>query len=505
MRARKSALLLVVSLIRSGLGLISTLVVARFMGPTALGTITYLFGLVGLLAIVSDLGFSVAHLKRASEPTADLGACTGTFLTVKLGLCLVLLLVILGTPSVSKALGRPVVEGVEQTLAYYLIALVPLLNNLSQVALYTFEARQESARQSMATFLGGVATAIARIMVAVLGLGLVALSLAYSMEAIVVFIAAILLFRGYPLGRPRRETWIGYSQYAMPVLATTILSTITLNVSPVMIERLGNVTEVGYYGSVLGIATLIGRFSSAAMVVFFPQASEDAYLGQLDEIQRRLFVIERHLLNLTVPLAVLTMYFSPQIVNWVLGPDFLPAASVLAVLIVDAVITTFFQPYGMAVYAMGKPQYMVRSGLIQLGTLLAGSLILIPQRAGGLGALGAAIAMVIADTMSGLYQVYLTTRLAHIGLYGRWYAYVIAGALSYAVLRVLGSNVAGLSLSPVTPLALALAGWSVCTFCLALFGQLRHGDVRLYIDLVRPMKMWQYIRGELVRGSERIV
>lgn len=502
MRARKSLLLLIANLTRSGLGLISMLIVARWMGPAALGTITYLFGLVGLLAIISDLGFSIAHLKRVSEPMADLGACVGTFLSIKVALSLVLLVVITFAPSVGEILGRPIVEGALQRLAYYIIALTPLLNNLSQVALYTFEARQESARQSIVALIGGVATAIARIVVAIWGLGLVALSIAYSLEAMVIFIAAFSLFRGYPISRPRRKVLASYTRYAVPVLAATMLSTVILNVNPVMIERLWDVTEVGYYGGVLGIATLLGRFSSAAMVVFFPQASEEFSLGRPNEVRRQISVIERHLLNLTAPLAILIAYFSPQIVLWLLGPEFLRAAPVLAVLTIDAVVTMFFQPYGMAVYAMGKPQYMVVSSLIQLAVLLLGGVVLISRNMGGLGALGAAIAMIIADILSGLYQVYLTSRFAQIGLYKKWPAYAIAGIFTYGLLKIAGPVTGKLLPGGVALVMLVLGGLGIWALCLSLFGQLRRGDWLLYLDLIKPMKMWRYIRTELAGNSE---
>ncbi|MBC7263908.1 MAG: oligosaccharide flippase family protein [Chloroflexi bacterium] len=497
MRARKSLLLLVTNLTRSGLGLISMLVVARLMGPVALGTITYLFGLVGLLAIVSDLGFSVAHLKRASEPGADLGTCVGTFLSVKAILSLVLLLIILLAPPISGALGHPLLSGSIQTTAYYLIALTPLLNNFSQVVLFTFEARQEAARGSVAALLGGVVTATARIIVAVFGLGVVALSLAYSLEAVAVFIAALALYRGYPVSRPRREHLTSYTQYALPVLLASVLGTATLNVNPVLIEKLWDTVEVGYYGSVLGVANLIGRLSSAAMVIFFPQASEDIALGQLDEVRRRLLVVERHLLNLTVPLAVLIACFSPEIITWLLRPDFLPAAPVLAILAIDTVVTVFFQPYSMVIYAVEKHRYLVISALIQLATLVGMGLLLIPRGLGGLGAAGAAMAMLVADLVSGLYQVHLSAKFAQIGTYPKWFAYAIAGAASYTVLWVLGSFARPLGLIKIT--LLVPIGVGVCLVCLALFGQFHWDDLRLYLDLVSPAKMWQYVRKELAR------
>lgn len=497
MRARKSLLLLITNLSRSGLGLISMLVVARLMGPVALGTITYLFGLLGLLGIVSDLGFSVAHLKRASEPGADLGTCVGTFLSVKAVLALVLLLVILIAPPMSAALGQPLLEGETQILAYYLIALTPLLNNFSQVALFTFEARQEAALGSAATLFGGVITAAARITVAVLGLGVVALSLAYSLEAVAVFVAALVLYRGYPVSRPRREHLASYTQYALPVLLTNVLGTATLNVNPVLIEKLRGTMEVGYYGSVLGVANLLGRLSSAAMVIFFPQASEDIALGRLDEVRRRLLVVERHLLNLTVPMAVLIAYFSPEIVTWLLRPDFLPAAPVLAILAIDTVVSIFFQPYGMVIYAAEKHRHLVTSALIQLVTLVGMGLLLIPRGLGGFGAAGAAMAMLLADLVSGLYQVHLSAKFTQIGTYSKWFTYAIAGAASYIILWALGSFVSPLRITQIA--LLALTGIGVCFICLALFGQLHRDDLSLYLDLLSPAKMWRYIRDELAR------
>ena len=78
---RKSLLLLASTWSGSALGMIVSVLIARVLGPAALGTIGFSTGLVGLLMAALLPGFAQAHLKRLSEGQ-DAGRCIGTMAAI---------------------------------------------------------------------------------------------------------------------------------------------------------------------------------------------------------------------------------------------------------------------------------------------------------------------------------------------------------------------------------------------------------------------------------------
>src|SRR5882724_2186292 len=82
---RKSLLLLGTTWFGSALGMVVSILIARTLGPEAVGSIGYTIGLVGLVAAALLPGFGQAHLKRLAEGQ-DPGRCLGTMLTLQLAL-----------------------------------------------------------------------------------------------------------------------------------------------------------------------------------------------------------------------------------------------------------------------------------------------------------------------------------------------------------------------------------------------------------------------------------
>ncbi len=90
--SRKIALLFGAENINAIIGWIALLFVARKMGAAALGEFSYAMSLVGGFTFIAFFGFRMAHIKRISEGL-DLGKCIGTFLSIRLFLISLMLLI----------------------------------------------------------------------------------------------------------------------------------------------------------------------------------------------------------------------------------------------------------------------------------------------------------------------------------------------------------------------------------------------------------------------------
>jgi len=500
MLARKSLLLFIVNMAGSFLGFLSTIVIARWMGVEALGTVGYLLGLLGLLAVCLDMGLAFAHLKRVSETREDPAALIGTFLALKIVLVLVFLIATMLLPFVKGHLGQPLFENRNERYAYYIIAAFYILHSLSSVFLFTFEARLETAKQSIVAFAGSLLSFLAKVVVAILGLGVVALSSAYAIESLVLLISALLLFGGYRITRPRREHLASYIRYTLPLTLNTAITMVIANVNPVLVRTFWTNVEVGYYTSVLGFGIVLDRVASTVMALFFPQASSDAARGDWEEIRRRLFVIEHYVLTVLVPLGVALIFFSDEIVVTTLGAEFMPATPILICLAVNSILSAIFQPYNTVLYAIEKQSYLVISNLLGLLTLLFVNALLVPRQMWGLSlaglrGTGAAIALIAMTIAGGIVQVKVVSQYAGIGLYWKAMWYLLAGGIMYLVMQT-GSKLIPMPIWKAVPVLTAL-GLGTYLVTLTLAGQFTRADAQVFLNMLHPHKMMEYISTEL--------
>jgi O-antigen/teichoic acid export membrane protein len=487
---RKSLLALGGDLVNAALGLVAMYFVARHLGPVVVGTLGYFLALLGALSFAADLGLHQAFRKRASEDLDETGAYLVAFAALKGALTIALAGVFALVPLVDPRLAERLAAG--EGGAYAVIALFYMASSLLAVPSLTFAARRETARLTLLAIGGSAVSNLAKIAVALAGLGITALAAAYALQTVVALLLGVALLRGLPLRWPSARHARRLLTYATPVIAVTGLFYLGQHLDRVLLERLAGAREVGYYAAVGGVVAILQRVPLAAVNLFFPQASEDARAGALVEVARRLAVVERYGLMLTVPLAAAVAALSDVVVAIVLGDGFAPSAGVLAILALNPVLIALFEPYNTVVYAVERHGRLVAVSVLHVATLVVVAVALVP----GLGAAGAAVASVVAQAASGACQVAIAVRVARMRLYRGAAAHVGAGLAMFATVVLVraaappGLVGAGLALP---------AGLGVFCALLGASGQLTGADVRRFLDLLNPAKMAAYVASE-VRG-----
>ena len=498
MTARKSLLLFVVSMFGSVLGLLSTVVIARWMGPEALGTMGYLLGLLGLLGIVLDLGFAQAHLKRVSESDEDPAPLVGTFLLIKGVLGVFFLFLVAIFPRLSPDLGQALVASEQVRQAYYVLAAFYVVHSMATVLLFTFEGRLETARETIPDVGGSLLSFVAKAAVAFLGLGTVALSGAYLVEPVVRLALAGLLFRGYRIERATRQHVMSYVRYAAPVMLNSAITMVVINLNPVAIGAFWSASEVGYYTAVLGFGLVIDRVASAVAVPLLPRVSGDLAKGRWEEMRTRTNVAERYLLLVLTPLASLLLFFRSEIIQLTLGASFRPSGPIMMALILSSVVAAMFIPYRMVLYAVERQRDLVVSSIVGLAVLALADGLLVPARLAGLSGLGAALALLLMNVCSGLVQVAAAKRHAGTGFYRRSGLIFVAGMAMYLAMVAVGALV--LTSLVVRILLCSLAGAVSYLAVLAVVREFTRADVQVFFNILHPQQMLDYVVQEL--GSD---
>jgi len=498
MIGRRSLLLVARTVLSAAMNMLGTAVVARRMGAEALGTVGYLMGIVGMLSIASDLGYSVAYVRRIAS-RREIGRDIGTFAFIKCALALLLIVAIIAVPIVDRCFSKSLVH-LDHVIPYLLVGVFYVTGILSSTFISTFVARLEAAKVAIAGLAGSFLLLTARILAAWHGWGVVGLSVAAAAEGIGILAMAAILFRGYKAGRPSRALMRDYTAYAWPQMTLIAITALTGGVDRAMLGRLSGAAQVGYYVSVLGVLAVTTEITRAMMSLFFPRVSRDADRADFAGMHNRVKGALKYLLLTIVPLVGAAILMRDWWVPFYLGADFGAAIPTAVVLALTSIPVAISRPYQHVLFAVKQQSHLLEVQIAGLLVLVASGALLIPQSlfgipGAGLGAVGAGLAMLIKDTVECAYIILLSARYARIGFWKDTLWYFLAGM----VLVMVGSAVIAQFPQPGILAALVAVAAGLAPYLLVLYTvrQLRKAEVTLLLDIIHPMKLLAYIRSEL--------
>lgn len=499
MIARKSALIFLNSVFVAIFGFIALFFIARYMGPEPLGILGFGLATVGLASIFSDLGFSLAHVKRVSEGK-DIGKCIGTFAVIKVILTGITTVGVLGVIFFwNMFLNRSFTSSTHEIVVYiFLINFIFL--NISSIATGTFGARKEIAKSQISQFIASLVQTPALIFVAITGMSVIALAGAYTLAAIILLIVSFYIFRGYPISIPNREYFSSYFRFALPVMLVTSLAVIQMNVDKLMLQFFWNTQEVGYYFSAQRIIDPLLIISASVMALLLPTISTYHAKNDIESIRALTHLAERYLSMVVMPIAVLIMVFADPIIRFTLGQTFLPATPILQILIFVALIAAINRPYAAQLMGINRPDIAAKLGVLASIVNIFLNLLLIPEqlfgiRLFGLGAVGAAMATTFSWAIGIVAYRVILYRLTGTKLNGKVLLHIFAAGTMGGIFYYF--NILVFITKWYHLLGFFLIGLSIYFVILFIIREVKREDLAFFRDTTSITEMKNYISSEL--------
>ena len=489
---RQSLVLIGSTWTASALGFLSTVLVARWLGPEALGVLGFGFGLVGGLAAIVLPGFAQAHAKRVAEGR-DLGRCVGTMVALQL-VCqgAVLVLVLLASP------WWPLVipEGVPGEVILFIL-LAQVLGNLAGSFTVAFIGRQWALAHAGTLLVGKGLRFLATVAVLLWAPDVrwVAAALLVEGGAELAIGAWILrVRRGVALRAPDRETLRSYWTYARPLLVTNPVGMLQDSLDRVLVAWWAGLAAAGYYQVARALWELLGTLNAYPFQLLFARLSGlfgTRSLGQDAEARRLFASAVDKLLFVAVPAAFGLWAFREVAIRLLYGAPLLPAAASLMVFVVAALCQSALNPYHFVLYALEVHARFVPVVLLRLAIYLAAMAVLVPLW-GGPGAAGVRLLLVLFPAW---VFIRWTRELASIGFQRVTWVYA-AGFATLAALNEGGRGLLALAgaagpLALAGGLAIALTGYGLVLWLLhpGLGDNLRYAR-----DLAHPSRFVAFLR-----------
>jgi PST family polysaccharide transporter len=271
-------------------------------------------------------------------------------------------------------------------LAFMSVALVPM-----QLLLRRLEFKALAVVQTLAAALA----AITKIALLFAGSGAWALVIAHAAEGCFTLVALYLVAPYWPRLRFSAQRTRQFLRFGAKASAATVLYQSYRNLDFVIVGKAFGIATLGSYRIAFDVATV----PSLAILEVVNRTAFPIYsrigLGHPDALTRLFLSMTMRLALVSGPLAVLLMFFAPEILTLISGSRWSDAGPMIMVLCWAAFLRTLTQSIPQLFNAAGRPDLAAYDSLLTLPCFLASCFGLVKLFGAALGANAVSLAWIV--------------------------------------------------------------------------------------------------------------
>ena len=395
-------------------------ILARYLGPEGLGLFSMTIMIVGIIELITTLGFDSALIKYVAEYKGKeqkekvyslVSSAIITILIIGIITGIVLFVFsntfasIFNMPSLSLLL-KIYALAFPFSLTYGII--FGYLNGLREMRYYAFiHILQASlALIFILTFL-------------IIGLGVKGAVLGILFAIIVTVILAIVIVKRFI-----RFTFSDYTKntkmlasLGSRLVGVNMISQIYYNIDIIMIGYFLTSTDVGYYAVAISFSRFFWLVPRAMATIAYPAISEYWAAGNHLAISKLIDKTTKYCACILVFAGMSVIFFANDIITFLFTPEFLPAVLPLTILIIGTVTSGILRPIGVIFAGTGKVNLvLIISTIGAVGNILL-NIALIPTY----GIIGAATATTVSYVIGVGVTIYFLMKFFAIKFDVLWY------------------------------------------------------------------------------------
>jgi O-antigen/teichoic acid export membrane protein len=456
--AKGAAWMVLARILDRGIGLASIVILARVLAPADFGLVATATAIAAMLELFGAFGFDVALIQNQAADRRHYD--TAWTFNVAFGACLAIALLIAAVPT-ARFYADPRLAPVIACLA-----LGAFIQGFENVGTVQFRKELQFGKEFKLVLAKRVGTFV------------VTVPLALALRSYWALVAGAIVGRLLSLAitywvheyRPRfslaaRAELFHFSKWLM---ATNFLQFLGTRFADLLIGKFSGVRQLGLFTLSYEIANLptselIAPVNRAVYPVYAKRAAD------LAALKRAYLAVLGWGATLVVPAGIGIATVADLMVPVALGRKWLEAIPVIAVLSINSILVGLKSNSHYVYLALGKPRVAAFLGSVQISLLLP--MIVIGSSRNG--ALGVAVAYVMAQVIFSPISVAVLRRVLHVTLWemlAAVYRPVIASAAMFACVRLLVNALrveAADGLALLAPLLLCVA-FGILTYAAAL-------------------------------------
>jgi PST family polysaccharide transporter len=397
---RDSSIILLSNCLRKGISLVQSIILFRALGAQNYGLIIFVISLVSFIiqfldvrttdAVIKFMGSAISRQKPAEAITFfKLGL--GTHVCVATGILILILAIVPALAELSSLL----------IIYAFAVPLITLQNTFISVLL-TFRRFRLFAALSL------VADFILLVWVILLSpYGVTAVMLGYWLTAVMVFglwtgSGLFLLRKNFSSfqGESYRSAWRQFYPFMLHTSLSASCKTIFSYVGPLSLGIFQTPDTLFYYQIATSAAELVLFAIHPIRLIIFPALNMAWATRQMTRVHELLRLFIAYILVIEIGALMFFLVNAHWLVHLLYGARAFPAVPILYILVLADAMSNMFSWIRPLAMASGKPQLLTISTVVQ--SLLRATLIIPLVR--GYGLMGLAVAMLIANALSALFN-----------------------------------------------------------------------------------------------------
>lgn len=328
------------------------ILIIRYLAPEEFGLLSYAMSYVGIFASISSLGIdSILTRELVKEPSRK-DYLLGTAFTLKLigaVIATVLLIVIL-----------PITKNDSFTNVMILIIASATFFQSFNIIDFYFQSKVLAKYSVFAQSSSFLLSSTIKLLLIVFKAPLIFFAIVILVEAILLAVGFVIVYRSQKLRifdwRADKSLAFQILNDSWPLILSGVVIAIYMKISQVLIKEMMNETQVGYYGAAVRLCEAWYFVPLAITASLFPAivnakgVNEKLYLSRLQKLYDLMAWIA---ILIALPVSI----FSDSITTILLGKNYLPSSSVLAIYI-WAGVATFL--------GVSSSQYLITENLTKL-------------------------------------------------------------------------------------------------------------------------------------------
>lgn len=390
-------------LLRMGLGLLVGVWIARYLGPTGYGLLSFVGSLAMLFSALAIFGLESIVVKELVQTPQQSGRLLGSSFLIRL---------LSGVIAYLLAIGAMLVLRPGDQLALLMLVVLgsSLVFQAAEVIDLWFQSRVESRYSVIVKISAFLTSSVVKVLCVLLDGGLLALAVATAVETALVPIGLLIAYR---ITGGRLSSWSVEQgmvrrllNSAAPMVLSGIVLMVYLRIDQVMLGWLSTQDQVGQYAAAVRISEVWFFVPAAIVSSLFPRIIQ---LRSSDELQFRQKL--QHLYGLLAFLgyavALPTMLLAPWLVRLLFGAAYLPAGTLLAILIWSGLFANLTVARNAHLIALEAGRALLWCTMAGALANIVLNLFLIPP----FGAIGAATSTVVSYWIAAHGACYLVPGL----------------------------------------------------------------------------------------------
>jgi PST family polysaccharide transporter len=457
--ATGAAWMILAQLMDRGIGVVSTLILARLLAPDDYGVVAMAMSVAGLLNLLRAFGLEIVLIQHPNPKRVHYDTAWTMNVLVSLGVGLSLM-----------ALAKPTAEFYREpqlTLVMVFLGLSPMIEALRNIGVVDFRRNLDFALEFRFTFYSRLVRFVFSV------------ALAFLLQNHWALVSGILIGRvtdvlfSYTMNayRPRFSLQALHElfHFSKWLLSKNLIQLLTQRSSDFVVGRFSGATALGLFNVSNEIASLPSSELAAPINrALYPGFARQA--GDRDALRRSMLDVSGIVFLITLPLGIGLAVTAHLIVPLMLGEKWIATIPIVSALALYGLVDGLGSNTGSLFLAIGRPQIVTRIAILQLVVLIPG-LALGVSRAGALGAAWAYVVSAVVIVPLAYWTLLQELELPASSLISRiWRSITAAGLMALGVKSVAATLAAPGNLLETTLQLLGLVALGAIVYVVVVFG-----------------------------------